>query len=460
MKFSFTSALVVGLAAQGTVASTWFSKAVYNKWHETELERWLADHNIPYPAPADRKDLENLVKKNWNDQVVTPYNSWDAQQLQSYLALKGYESKKGAKDTKDSLLQQVKNYWTETEDTVAQAYGNTRDWIFNSWSDSQLKVFADKHGIPVPQPRNRDSLLRTARENYESVAKKAKQTTAYPGDWLYDSWSNSDLKAWLDARGYPAPQPTSRDKLIASVRRNSRLASLNLKASASAASASAASVGSAATNSAASAASVASASAGSAAAAASASAASAVNMLSDKLIDSWSDSQIKEWCDKNGVRVPQGSKRNELIALLRKHRAELTGDNVSASATSAYGAATDAYGAATTRAGNEYAQATNYFAWGTNWIKHQIGLAVDTASASAVSATNAAGASASSLSGAAAKSASSLSGAAAKSASSASVKASKSSASASKSLSKSGQKAYDAATESVIKASDYAKEEL
>lgn len=55
--------------------------------------------------------------------------------------------------------------------------------------------------------------------------------------------------------------------------------------------------------------------------------------------------------DKNGINVPQGSKRNELVALARKHRAQLTGDNVSYSASSMFGAATS-------RAGNEYAKAT------------------------------------------------------------------------------------------------------
>ena len=43
---------------------------VYNKWHETELERWLSDHDVPYPAASDRKDLENLVKENWQTKIV------------------------------------------------------------------------------------------------------------------------------------------------------------------------------------------------------------------------------------------------------------------------------------------------------------------------------------------------------------------------------------------------------
>ena len=188
--------------------------------------------------------------------------------------------------------------------------------MFPSWTDSQLKSFLDKNGIPAPQPRKRDNLLAQARSNYESIAKKTSQYSQYPGNWLYDSWSESDLKEFLDARGIAVPQPTTRDKLIASVRRNSRLASLTLKESA---------------------------------ASASASAAAAEESLSDALLDSWSDSRIKQWADENGIKVPQGSKRNELIALARKHRAALVGKASSASS---------AFGAATSSAANEGAKAT------------------------------------------------------------------------------------------------------
>jgi len=65
-----------------------------------------------------------------------------------------------------------------------------------------------------------------------------------------------------------------------------------------------------------------------------------------------SGTEIKAWADKNGIRVPQGSKRNELLAIARKHRAQLTGDNVSDSAKSAFGAATSS-------ANNQYAKATD-----------------------------------------------------------------------------------------------------
>jgi hypothetical protein len=59
--------------------------------------------------------------------------------------------------------------------------------------ESQLKAFADKHDILVPQPRKRDAILQKVRSNYEAVAKKVGETCSYPGNWLYESWSESGI---------------------------------------------------------------------------------------------------------------------------------------------------------------------------------------------------------------------------------------------------------------------------
>lgn len=88
------------------------------------------------------------------------------------------------------------------------------------------------------------------------------------------------------------------------------------------------------------------------AASASATARAAFQTVTDALLDSWSESELKEFADKNGVNVPQGTNANELRALLRKNRAEVMGDTVGDKAASAYGAATS-------KAGNEYAKASD-----------------------------------------------------------------------------------------------------
>ena len=91
----------------------------------------MSDHNVPYPTPADRKDLENLVKDNWQSKVAQPYNDWDSAQLSSYLKQKGVETKDNAAVNKDGLVAQVKNYWYETEDKADDAWASVKDWIFD-----------------------------------------------------------------------------------------------------------------------------------------------------------------------------------------------------------------------------------------------------------------------------------------------------------------------------------------
>lgn len=107
----------------------------YNKWHETELERWLSDHNVPYPTPADRKDLENLVKNNWQTKLTTPYSDWEPSQLQSYLKSKGQDVQKGTESSKEALVSRVKSVWTDTTDSVSESSKSVKDWIFDGSSN-------------------------------------------------------------------------------------------------------------------------------------------------------------------------------------------------------------------------------------------------------------------------------------------------------------------------------------
>lgn len=309
MKF-LSSALVLTVVVNGAVAG-WFANPAYHSWHRTELERWLDDNDIRYTTSADRKDLENIVKENWNNKISSPYNDWDVDTLRKYLNEKGYQAKKGTEETRDGLIQQIKNYWHGTEDQAQEAYLSVKDWIFDSWTVVQLTSFLEKHGIPVPHPPKRENLVAAARNNYDAAAKKAGETAAYPGNWLYHTWSETDLKAWLDEHGYPVPQPTTRDKLIASVRRNAYLASKRGQGAAS-------SVSSAAS--------------------------SATGNISDTVFDTWNDNRIRDWANRKNIKVPQGATRDELLALARKHKSSLTGDDLTGSAASAYGAATSKVG--------------------------------------------------------------------------------------------------------------------
>lgn len=77
---------------------------VYNKWHETELERWLSDHDIPYPTPADRKDLEILVKDNWQSKVVDTAAQVGGQASDNYDSVKDWIFDRQASPLRSSLV--------------------------------------------------------------------------------------------------------------------------------------------------------------------------------------------------------------------------------------------------------------------------------------------------------------------------------------------------------------------
>lgn len=68
--------------------------------------------------------------------------------MTSYLKQKGIQVKEGAESNKEALSTQVAGSWYETEDKAQTAWSSVKDWILDTWTDSQLKAFADKNNIP------------------------------------------------------------------------------------------------------------------------------------------------------------------------------------------------------------------------------------------------------------------------------------------------------------------------
>lgn len=230
------------------------------------------------------------------------------------------------------------------------------DYVLDSWTDSQLKAFLDYHNIPNPTPRNRDSLLQTARNAYSNLASVG--PSAY--DTLFSQWTDSDLKAWCDEHGIPVPQGSTKESMLAGARRNTRTFLDQAKAKV----------------------------------------AGIVNGASESMFDTWSESQLKEMFDENGIPVPQGSKLNEMRALARKNYKNLKNS------------------------------ASEYYAQGASSVSSAAGSAASDASTKAGKVGSAASKSAESAASVASKSAESAASVASKSAASAAAKGKKSAKSA------------------------------
>lgn len=359
--------------------------------------------------------MYNTVEKHWNT-ITPPYEQWSEKQLREWLVESGSDAASLAATKKDQLVALVQENYEESSDSLVH-------WVLDSWTDSQLKSFLDYHNIPNPTPRNRDSMLQTARGAYNNIASIG--PSAY--DTLFGSWQDSDLKAWCDERGIPVPQGSTKESMLASLRKNTQ--SFTEQAKQKFNDLTSQSVG-------------------------------------DKIFDSWSESQLKDMLDQNGIPAPQGSKVNELRALARKNYKSLKNSaseyyaagasSVSQSGASVYGQASKSAESAA-NVGNKSAASAKSVA------SKSAESAASVASKSAASAASVASKSAESLASQASKTGTKLNAQAQKSAKSAASVASKSAESlaseASKAgaayasiASKSGESLYNEATKSVASA--------
>jgi hypothetical protein len=172
----------------------------------------------------------------------------------------------------DSAGSAASNYGSQATDYAWRKKDDAFDAALSSWSETRLKAFLDARGVPVPQDGKLDELRATVRHN----AHKAKVHAGF-SDSVFDTWSTEQLQEWIGKKA-----KGSRDDLVASAKKN--YASASKKG-------------------------------GSEWASLTAQGAKATGYL----FDSWSDSDLKSFLDTYGVPVPQGSKRNELIAAARRN---------------------------------------------------------------------------------------------------------------------------------------------
>ena len=178
----------------------------------------------------------------------------------------------GASVAYDSATSVASKYGAQATGYAQRKKDDAFDAAIDSWSDSRLKAFLDARGVPVSQNGKIDELRAAVRHN----AHKAKVRAGF-SDAAFDTWSTGQLQAFLGKKA-----KGTRDDLIASAKKN--YASASSKGGDEWASLTA--QGAKAT---------------------------------EYLFDRWSDSDLKSFLDSYGVPVPQGSKRNELIAAAKRN---------------------------------------------------------------------------------------------------------------------------------------------
>jgi len=194
------------------------------------LQTWLEKNKVDIPKSYynSKEDLQNLVAENWwsytawsNDQYSnaqksfqnlrdSTFESWDESRLREFLLEQGIVEPKGPRE---KLVLLAKNHynayknagyslsstvtdtvsgWVATgTDTTWKALDDSKDYVYSTWSDSQMKDYLVSHGVlKSDAQKTRSQYLKMMQEHYATVT-----------DPVWQAWSDSYIRGWLTSKG-------------------------------------------------------------------------------------------------------------------------------------------------------------------------------------------------------------------------------------------------------------------
>jgi len=237
--------LFVALSVTGAHAS-WFGseQPQYTTWSKSDLQKWLAEHNIETPSTYSTSQLQALVKSNW-DTVYTSgaawtqdqynkaqksfngvkestFETWDESRLREFLLEQGVVAPSGPREQLILLAKQKYRSYNAAGTSLANEASKTaggamssassmaasatsavvqatkdasrklegsRDYVYSSWDEGKMRKYLEDKGIvdkKVAPGLTREQMLEKLRVGYASVA-----------DPVWDAWSDSYMREWL-----------------------------------------------------------------------------------------------------------------------------------------------------------------------------------------------------------------------------------------------------------------------
>lgn len=142
-----------------------FNTAV-DTWSESRLKSYLDARGIPVPQASKTDELRALVRKN-SHQAVTTWNSlsfddYSVENLKDYLKTNGDAAAKAAAEkssaTRDELVSAAQSAYTSASSAGGSNYASVTSYLskatdtvrssaFSTWSESDLKHYLDSYGV-------------------------------------------------------------------------------------------------------------------------------------------------------------------------------------------------------------------------------------------------------------------------------------------------------------------------
>lgn len=211
----------------------------YTSWDKRQLEAWLHEHNIETPKGYSQKDLEELVKSNWQSssawtrdqydraqQVFSNYkdsafDTWDDSRLREFLLEQGVVAPSGPRE---KLVLAAKQYYRGYTDAAA-SYASTASHAASSaiYGDEKDQASKSATSLYSKASNTASSVAGQASNTVSSVAAQASESAVRAlddsKDYVYSTWDDNRLRSYLEEKGViETKQQATRDQLLAYMR--------------------------------------------------------------------------------------------------------------------------------------------------------------------------------------------------------------------------------------------------
>lgn len=238
---------------------------------------------------SKRSELLAIARKH-RAQLTGDNVSYSAKSAASVASVSGNSAASVASDSGSSLYgaasSSAGNLGAQATDYASLKADDAFNAAIGSWSESRLKAYLDARGVPIPQNGKIDDLKASVRLNRHKAA------TGWSA-WTFDTWTAENLKKYLAESGDVAAQKISeqadatREQLLSAAQEAYATASK---------------------------------SSGPVYASVTSYLAKQTDAAKDSIFDTWSESELKNYLDSYGFDVPQGTTRNQMIAYARNYR--------------------------------------------------------------------------------------------------------------------------------------------
>lgn len=201
----------------------------YTKWNAKQLQSWLEQNKVDIPKAYynSKEDLQNLVAENWwsytawsNEQYSnaqksfqdlkdSTFESWDESRLREFLLEQGIVEPKGPREKlvllaknhynayknagysiSSTVTDTVSSWVTTGTDSSRKALDDSKDYVYSTWSDSQMKDYLVSYGVlKSDAQKTRSQYLKLMQEHYAAVA-----------DPVWQAWSDSYIVCFPNIR--------------------------------------------------------------------------------------------------------------------------------------------------------------------------------------------------------------------------------------------------------------------